>query len=297
MKSIHTDIKKVFAWLVRHGKHTLDTLREAFNQFQETRAAQAAAALSYYAFFSLFPLILFLVSVTSSVLKEEQAYQRILEFVQPALPLSVDLLEANITRVLELRGTVGFIAIAGLLWSALSVFDILGHNINLAWQRATQRTFLKRRLVALGMVGGLIILWLLSLFSTAVATLLPELEFPIGEGISLYDTYLWTLLGWALPWLFSFGMFLALFHWAPNTHVTSRAGLAGAFFSAVAWELGKKAFAWYLSSGFVRYELVYGSLGAVVSLLLWIYLSGVIILFGAHLTATLDRRQQRDTAS
>jgi membrane protein len=62
--------------------------------------------------------------------------------------------------------------------------------------------------------------------------------------------------------------------------------------ATIGWELVKAAFAWYLSSGLARHHLVYGSLGAVVALMLWIYLSSLIILFGAHIGAAIGQRRQ-----
>jgi membrane protein len=60
--------------------------------------------------------------------------------------------------------------------------------------------------------------------------------------------------------------------------------------ASLAWELAKQAFAWYLSSGFAKYDLVYGSLGAVVALMFWIYIGSWIVFFGAHLSAVIAGR-------
>jgi membrane protein len=62
---------------------------------------------------------------------------------------------------------------------------------------------------------------------------------------------------------------------------------------AVAWELAANAFAWYVGSGLARYRVVYGSLGTVVALLFWIYLSAWIIIFGAHLSAAVSRHTSK----
>ncbi len=73
----------------------------------------------------------------------------------------------------------------------------------------------------------------------------------------------------------------------PNTEVKRRAAFWGALVAALAWEVAANGLAWYLKSGLVQYELVYGSLGAVVALMFWIYLSSWITLFGAHLSAAI----------
>ena len=78
----------------------------------------------------------------------------------------------------------------------------------------------------------------------------------------------------------------------PNTTVAWSEAAWGAAVAVVAWEGAKRGFAWYVSSDLVHYRLVYGSLGAVVALLLWIYLSSWLVLFGAHLSAAIARSRR-----
>lgn len=267
----------------------LGAFRDAIQQFGEMRAAQAAAGLAYYTFFSLFPLLLVLVAISGFFLKGDQAYQETINFIQDAIPASQSLIEQNVQRVLELRGRVSLIGLVGLLWAASGAFTILAHNINLAWHTAESRNFLEKRLVALGMVGVIFFLLWLSLLATTLERLLPRLEIPLFGGVAIYETLLWSTVVQVLPWIFSFLMFFALYRWVPNTDVRWRAALGGAAVAGLGWELAKSGFAWYLSSGLVRYRLVYGSLGTVVALLFWIYLSGMVALFGAHLSAAIDR--------
>jgi membrane protein len=267
---------------------TLQILRSAFERFGETRATQAAASLAYYIFFSLFPLLLVLISLTSSVLRSDQAQQRTISFIQDAVPVSQQLLEQNIDRVLDLRGTVGIIGLVSLLWSASGAFTILSQNINQAWEKSETRNFLGKRLVGLGMIGAIFLLLLLSLTSTTLVNLLPQLTTPLQEfGINVSN--LWSLVARLISWIFTFGMFLALYHWVPNTDVSWRAAAWGATVAGIGWEIAKAGFAWYLRSGLVQYELVYGSLGTVVALLFWIYLSSNVALLGAHISVSVDR--------
>jgi YegS/Rv2252/BmrU family lipid kinase len=282
------------------GHHAWIVLRDAVQSFGAAHAPQAAAALAYYTFFSLFPLLLVLVAGMSFLLAGARAQQEAINFIQQALPISQDLVRQNVERVLSLRGPVSIVGLVSLLWSATSVFNTITHHVNRAWEGAEARSFIARRLVALGMVVALFVLLLLSLASTTIINLLPSLEIPIiGESLSIYNTVLWTLGARLVPWLFTLVMFLALYRWVPNTDVHWRAALLGAVVAGVAWELAKSGFAWYVRSGMVEYELVYGSLGAVVALLFWVYLSGLIMLFGAHISATLDRqlRSEPETSS
>jgi YihY family inner membrane protein len=264
----------------------LGILRRAIESFGETRAAQAAAAMAYYAFFSLFPLLLVLVSVTSFFMAGERARQEAVSFVTEVIPVSRGLIEQNIRRVFELRGPVGIVGLIGLLWSATGVFTVLAYNVNRAWSGAEPRGFLRRRLVGLVMIGVLLILLMFSLLSSALLNLMPRLQIPLG--ISLYETVLWAIVSRILPLGFTFLLFLTLYRWVPRAETGWAAASGGALLAALAWEVVKNLFVWYLSSGLVQYELVYGSLGTVAVLMLWIYLSGWIALFGAHFSAALS---------
>jgi membrane protein len=134
---------------------------------------------------------------------------------------------------------------------------------------------------------GLLILWIIS---TTILSLLPWFEVPLLGDIRIYDTYLWSILSNIIPWFLIFLTFLSLYRWVPNTKVYWWEAAWGAAVAALGWELVNRGFSWYLTSGLARYQLVYGSLGAVIALLLWLYLSALIVLYGAHLSAAIAQR-------
>jgi len=96
-----------------------------------------------------------------------------------------------------------------------------------------------------------------------------------------------------VPWVVTFVLFFALYRWVPNVPVPRSAAASSAILAAMAWGGFARAFSWYLGSGLARYDLIYGSLGAIVALLYWIYWSSWIILFGAHLGATWARPDEQ----
>jgi membrane protein len=271
----------------------LSTLRRALRSFAHARASEAAASVAYYALFSLFPLMLVLLALGSVFLESKQSYQETIQLMHGAIPVSRELIERNVQQVLERRKQIGAVSLAGLLWSGLGAFTTLARNINRAWTEADQRGFLSRRLVALGMVGVLVAPLLFSLLSTAALEILPGLNLPLWNTTSASEALLWRFLSSLVPWAFSFLMFLALYRWVPNTSVTWSAAFWGALVASVLWEAAKRGFTWYLGTGLAKYQLVYGSLGAVVALMFWIYLSAWVALFGAHLGAAVADGGQR----
>jgi membrane protein len=269
----------------------LGIIRGAFQRFGAARASGAAASVAYYSVFSLFPLLLALIAGGSLFLGNDQAYQEAIDLVSNAIPVSQDLIRGNIRQVLQRRGTFGLVAVVGLIWSATGVFTNLARHINRAWSDTERRGFLRGRLTALAMLGVVAVLLVLSVATTTLFSVLPRMPALQWGGTPLYQTALWKVASGVVPLLLSFGLFLSLYRWVPNTSVPWKAALWGAGIVALVWEAAKRGFAWYLNTGLARYSLVYGSLGAVVALMFWLYLSAWITFFGAHLTATIaDRR-------
>ena len=275
----------------------LGLIRDAIESFGEARGSEAAASMAYYTLFSLFPLLLALVAAGSFFLDQQQVFRQVVDLVTEAFPISQSLIEQNIRQVLELRGAVGLVGLGVALWSATGAFTVLTRNVNRAWRRAPPRDFLSNRLVALGMVGSLAVLLVISLLLSTTLNVLSRFQVPLVDLESLYGTPLWTALSDLVPWFFTFLLFLALYRWVPNAEVSWPASFWAALVVALAWELAANGFAWYVSSGLARYQIVYGSLGTVVGLMFWIYLSSWIIIFGAHPSAAVARHMSKERAA
>jgi membrane protein len=265
----------------------LEVLRDALSTFAAARAPQAAASLGYYALFSLFPLLLFLVIIGSYFIDSSRVYFNVVYSVEQVIPASRQLIEENLQHVLEQRGSVGILVLVTLIWSASGVFTNLAYNINLAWKEAPARNFLDRYLVGLGIVGVLSALLLTAIGLDWFVHLLPLVD-RLGS-TSAWDR-LWPLLSEIASWVVVFLMFMALYLWIPTVPISHRAALWAALTASLGWKLATAGFNLYLKSGLNRYQLVYGSLGAIIALLFLIYLISLISLFGAHLAAAIDRR-------
>jgi len=282
-------LKALYGWGNRLSGGVLGIVWDAIQHFGRANTSEAAASVTFYAIFSLFPLLLALIVGGSFVLQSELVRQWVLDTVVETLPVAEKLIEKNIQVVLGRRGTVGIIALIGLVWSATSVLTILGRNINRAWTDAETRNFVQDRLMALGMITGLALLLITSSVSNTVFNVLARFSIPIGGGFSMVKTPLWATMLSIVPRLFVFFGLWGLYRWAPNTKVQWSEAFWGALIATPAAEIATDGFSWYLSSGIVQYELVYGSLGTVVALMLWIYIGVLTTLFGAHLSAAVTR--------
>jgi membrane protein len=286
-------LRNAFTWLDRHTGGALGILQQSFRRFLEMRGTEAAASLAYYALFSLFPLTLFLIALLGMVVQSGDAYRETVGFIRNVFPFSGDVVGNNLKEVMKQRGPLSIIGLIAILWSASGYFNTLAYSINRAWPAVKLRSLVQNRLVALGMIGALALFLILSLLTTMITGLLPYLKTLLGDdGIRLLTG------GWLLalrlgPVLFTFLIFAAMYQWVPNKKVRWRAVIIGALFAAITWELARLVFTYYLNSGIVHYEFVYGSLGALIALMLWIYLSNLLSLFGAYIVAELDVRSDQ----
>ena len=280
--------KQVNEWYQSANKLSggrIHIIKHALTTFSVTNAPEAAAALSYYAIFSLFLLLIVSIAAGSYFLNSQQIYQEVTQLVYRVIPVSTHLIDENLQKVLESRGPVGILGLVTLLWSASGVFTNLATNINQAWPKAARRNFLQSRLVGLSIIGGLSVLLIFSVILDWIIKLAP-----FAENLSANPSAarLWRLASDIGTWLMIFLTFLALYRWIPTSTVHWSATTWGALTASLGWKAATAGFTWYLTSGLGRYQVVYGSLGAIVALLFLIFLVALITLFGAHLSAAID---------
>ena len=297
--AINDLVEKILGWLKAFYRRAdrvtggaLEVIRIAVERFTEERGSETAASLSYYAFFSIFPMLLVFIVVGSFFVDTKVVQIQLLNLLEGVLPGAEDLVIQNINHVLRLRGAVTFVALVSLVWSATSVFNILARNINRAFPSAQLLDFFRGRLRGLIIFFGIGLLLLLSLAVSTLSGLIPVIDIPIN-GVYLHETIIWQIGVFLVPVFFNWLMFWALYQWVPTVTVSRRASLLGGLIAGVAWALLNNGFTWYLSSGLNQYQLVYGSLGTIVALLFWVYLTATIVLIGAHLTASIQAARQK----
>ena len=283
--SWNMDVKHFYENINKLSGNRIHILETAIKTFTEKQAAQASAGLAYYTFFSIFPLMLVFIAGGSYFVDSQQVFNTVTQFVQEALPISRQVINENLQEILEQRGTAGVVSLLILLWSASGMFTNLAYNINLAWPRASRRNFLQNRLVGLWMIVGLIGLIGLSFFLSWLTTRLPFIHTTSTSPVDLAVLRVISALG---SWLMIFLVFLTLYHWIPTLRVRWSATMWGALLASLAWKAVITGFSWYLGSSFGQYQLVYGSLGAIVAFLFLMYIISLITLFGAHLSAAIE---------
>jgi membrane protein len=237
-------------------------------------ASHMAAGIAYYAILSLFPLILGLIAVFGLILPSETVQEDLFDFFRENLPGYVDELQTNIDNVIGLRGTLGVLSVIGLFWSASAMFGAISRGINRAWDIHIDRPFLVRKALELGMALGVGLLFLLSLGASSILTILSSADVAaVGAAVQFGARVVALLL--------SLVIFLLLYKFIPNTRTSWQHAWPGAVLAAVLFEGVKSLFVLYLAH-FANYEAVYGSVGSIIALLVWIYISAFILMLGAE---------------
>jgi membrane protein len=271
---------RAYHWLDEATDGILPYLLKGWQDFGQ-RDTRYAASLAYYAIFSLFPLILLGVALVSGLLGPAIAQEQVSVLLNNFFPAdTLSLIEENVLRALEQRQSFGIVALISLGWSGLSLFANLTVAIDNIFHPTRWRPLWHKRILALGMVIVLALLLLISLFTSLVFRLLNML-FMDQPGSPL------DIIGLFVPLGLNMSIFALLFRHVPRVHVRWDAIWPAAALGGVGWELSQRLFAWYLDN-FGNYSVIYGSLGTVIVLLLWIYLSMAILLLAAELCNALN---------
>ena len=256
--------------------------------FGEDRCSHMAAAISYYALLSLFPLLIFLVSVLGIFLRSNSLQQDLVNRVLDILPLTQDEGANKVSQAVRAVAGVSvpltIVGLLGLAWSASAMFGAIRSSLNVAWGSTSRRSLLRQKLLDLAMMAGFSAFFLLSIGATALLRTTQEASSDFLGPLSSSSFFFWRAFSFVAPALLSLGAFAALYRFVPSASVSTRGVWVGAATATVLFELAKNGFSFYLAN-FGRYDLVYGSLGAVVTFLVGLYLSAAVLLFGAEVAA------------
>mgnify|MGYP001594011783 CR=1 FL=1 len=251
-------------------------------------ATHRAAAVAYYAFLSIFPLLLGLVAIFGYFLPSANLQDALLKFVGDNVPGAVNILKDNIPAIIELRGVMSVLGIMVFLWGASSMFSAISLAINRAWDiNRYNRHFFTRKASELGMVFGIGILFLLSLGTSAIISLVPQV-FGLPQDLLIINVG-----SWLVGFLLIFTVFLLLYKLIPNTRTYWRDIWPGALLAAVLFEIARALFIFYINN-YANYQVIYGSIASVIVLLVWIYYSAFIMILGAEFAFQYHRVRHGD---
>ncbi|MES1041234.1 MULTISPECIES: YihY/virulence factor BrkB family protein [Peribacillus] len=261
--------------------------KNLIKEIKEDRVTGLAAEQAYYYLLALFPLLILLLSLLPYLNIDIQTALDTIKTFMPAATMEV--IEKNIINILSERNggllTFGFL---GTIWSASNGMNAFIHSMNIAYDVEETRNFIKARLISiiltLGLVVAFIVMLGLPVFGKVIIDLVQQV-IPIPEETQI----LFSLLRWVIAVVVISLVLAFLYRFAPNKSFPIKHVIPGAVTATVLWLGISLGFSFYVSN-FANYSSTYGSLGGVIILMLWLYLSGLIFVIGGEINAILHRQ-------
>lgn len=260
-------------------KREFSLLIQTFRETVQNQGQDLAATIAFWSFFSIFPLLIGVLSLAGYLLESAQLQSRIYEVVNDLFPGSAVLVRDNLEAVVHYRGTLTWVGIGGLLWTSAKGFGAITRAVNRALDAKPTHFYLllEARYVFMAFAVSILMITSISITVAIEIVLHPSLLSRLGLG----SVEIPRLQGWTLSLLLVFLIFALIYKLAPYVNVQWHQVLPGALLAALLFELVKSAFVLYLDR-VAHFEAMYGSLSSIIALLLWLYLSALILILGAE---------------
>jgi membrane protein len=274
--------------LALRWKQVREVLRDALVNFSREKSSLVSASIAYYSLLAVFPMLLLLLSASGIFIQRYELSGRLALVLGHYLPFRADFIMSNLVGISRGYGKTSILSLVLLLWSSSGVFLPLEQAMNRAWEVDAQRSWWQRRLLAIEMAGIFGFLFLASTFlvgtrrytsawlrTWVAGSILPFVE-SVYRGVFTVAIFAITL-----------SMFLVVFQRLPNRPMSFRQAFPGALLTALLWQTVRALFIRLLP--LFNYRQVYGSIGVVVALMTWVYISSAVMLFGAQVSRALYR--------
>ena len=264
-------------------------LRLLWHRIEEDDLPGLSAQLAYFFLLSLFPLLIVLFTLLPYFpIPHEDMLGMIRDFA-PAEAMK--LIEKNVKEIMSQRngGLLSF-GIIGTIWSASNGINAIVRAFNKAYNVKESRSFIVARGMAVLLTFGMIFVFLL-------AIILPVFGKEIGLflfsqlGYTEQFIKVWNTLSWLGSAVILFLIFTGLYWSAPNVKLKCRSAFPGAIFATIGWILSSMGLSFYVGN-ISNYSLTYGGIGAIIVLMIWLYLSAFIIILGGEVNAFYSEKKR-----
>jgi membrane protein len=271
-----------------------DILWRVYEEFGKDRITSVAAGVTYYALLAIFPAIAALVSIYG-LFADPATIQEHLNTLSGVMPGgALDIVREQVTRISSQgSGTLGFSFVIGLvisLWSANAGMKAVFDALNIVYDEDEKRSFVWLNVQSLAFTLGAIAFVLIALAGIVVVPIILDY---VGLGSSL--EWLLSLARWPVLLIAVVAGLAVLYRYGPSRDKASWKWVTpGGITAAVLWLAASMLFSWYVSN-FGSYNKTYGSLGAVIGFMTWIWISSIVVLTGAEINAEVEHQTAKDT--
>jgi membrane protein len=246
-----------------------------------------ASSIAYYALLSLFPVFLLLFSILGTITSSEADRVAIVNFVLRYFPRQFDFVTAQLELMQRAHVQLSVAGSALMIWAAMGVFGAITSAVNHAWGVEKQPSYFKHKLISFLMLTFSGLLLVVALFAVTAINVVEARWF---SGVIANVPRLMVLQSLVIRWATTLLLILVvglIFYFVPNAKVRFRDVWVGAILTGLLWRAALAGFSTYVRD-LSRFS-VHGSIAAVVVFLLWVYISAVILLYGAEVTAANAR--------
>jgi membrane protein len=271
------------------------TLKRTIAEFREDNLMDWAGALTYYGLLALFPAMIALVSLIGIFGDPRETTTTVTEIVTGIGPQSAaDTFRGPIESITSNRSTAGLLLVLGLataIWSASGYVGAFGRAANVIYETPEGRPFWKLRPLQVAVTLAMVLLLAVVLLGiTLTGPVVDAVAEPIGVGGTAVT--IWNIAKWPVLLAAAMTMVSVLYYTAPNVRLPGFRWITpGAAMAVVVWLLASALFALYVAM-FGSYDKTYGTLGGVIVLLVWMWITNIALLLGAELNAEIERSRQ-----
>jgi membrane protein len=261
-----------------------------WNEMSRDDAFGDAAKLAYYFLLALFPLLIFLTSAIGLIVGSGTGMRHTLfQYLARVMPSSAfQLIDSTMLEVTSASsaGKLSFGLLAAL-WAASNGMGAITEALNTAYDVEERRSWWKRRLTAVLLTVGLSVL-IMAALALVIGGGRLEQHLAAAFGFGSAFTWTWKILQWPLALAFMLSAFASIYYFAPDLRDQDWKWVTpGSIIGIALWLLASFALKGYLHF-FNSYSATYGSLGAVIILMLWLYLTGLAVLIGGEINAEIE---------
>jgi membrane protein len=271
-----------------------DILRRTWQQVKEDNISIVAAGVAFYALLAIFPALGAALSIYGFFADPADVSRQLASFAGLLPADAHSLLERQLADLsAQPSAALSFGAVFGVLlalWSASAGVKTMMTALNIVYEEDESRGFIRYNATALAMTFAAIVAGLVAIVGVAI---LP----PVLEALPLPGWLHWilSLVRWPILALVVIAGIAVLYRYAPSREVARWNWVSwGAVAATILWVVASILFSWY-AANFANYNKTYGSVGAIIALLMWFYLSAFVVLMGAELNSEMEHQTARDT--
>ncbi|MBN1376595.1 MAG: YihY/virulence factor BrkB family protein [Dehalococcoidia bacterium] len=260
-------------------------ITETATKFGQDKGGLLAAAVAYYLLFSIFPFALAMIFIAGFFMESPGFETRVITAMGNLLPVAAGMLVNNLQDVVSARTEIGILAILAFIWSASSFFYALRNALNKAWGIDKNASFFKGKIIDIAMLLASFLLLLGYIWLSAGVRIIHSAHYHSDYFKFLNSTTASATIFTVASGLMAFLIIILLYKLIPSERPRWQDIWPEALIAAASIEIIRFVFVWYVKN-FSLYNLVYGSIGTVIALLVYIYLSAWALLFFAKLSST-----------